>query len=144
MGNHDLTLRFHHSQPWPRTFPQPAFDLSTLPALPFDYAVLPLLLVLNFNCPGLDWIQTISSTIQKLLEGTMPQQLAFRKRRCLFEQRTKTRNPFWTISAGSVSYTTVSIHILLEFHSDNRFSRNYVIEAGREPATFCACIPRTT
>ena len=133
MDNYDLSLRFHHSQPWPWTFPQPAFDLSTLPAHPFEYAVLPLLLVLDFNCPGLDWIQTISSTIQKLLESTMPQQLAFRKRRCLLEQRLKAQNPFWTISAGSLRYGTVSIHNLLEFQSDYRFSRNYVMEAGTEP-----------
>ena len=119
MGNYDLSLRFNHSQRWPWMFPRLSFDLSTLPALQFVYPVLPTLLVLDFNGPGLDWIRTVSSTIQKLLEGTMPQQLAFRKSGCPFEQRLKARNPFWTISTGSVSYGTVSIHILLEFHSDN-------------------------
>ena len=54
MGNYDLSLGFHHSQPWRWKFPRLAFDLSTLPVLPFEYPVLPLLLAPNFNRPGSD------------------------------------------------------------------------------------------
>ena len=43
--------------------------------------------------------------------------------------------PLRAISAGSVSYVAVSYCFLLELHSDNRVSRNYVMKAAREPGT---------
>ncbi len=50
----------------------------------------------------------------------MPQQLAFRQRRRPFEQRLKTRNPFWTISGGFVNDVAVNIRLLLQLHFDDR------------------------
>ena len=64
-----------------------AFDLSTFPVLLFECAGLPLILVSDLDRSGI--FRTISSTIQKLLEGTMPQQLAIRQRGWVFEQRLK-------------------------------------------------------
>ncbi len=72
----DLELRSRRSRSRRWTFPRLAFDPSTFPALLFERAVLPLGLVSDLNCPAK--FRTMSSTIQKLLEGTMPQQLAIK------------------------------------------------------------------
>ena len=71
-----LELRSGHSPHWQWIFPRLAFDLSTRPALLFERAVLPLILVSDLNRPGV--FRTVPSTIQELLEDTMPQQLGIR------------------------------------------------------------------
>ena len=72
----NLESRSYHSPRWRWTFPRLEFDISILPALLFERAVLLLSLVPDLN--RLEMFRTISSTIQKPLEGTMPQQLAIR------------------------------------------------------------------
>ena len=72
----NLELRVRYPRCWRWTFPRLAFDLSSLLALLLEHAVLLLSLVSDLN--RTEMFRTISSTIQKLLEGTMPQQLAIR------------------------------------------------------------------
>lgn len=66
----------------------------------------------------------------------MPRELALRQRWCPFDQILKARNPLWTISARFITYVAFNVHLLLQPHSADRFSRNYVREAAREPAPF--------
>ena len=77
MSCHDFELRSRGSRRRQSTFPRLAFDLSTFQALPFERAVLLLILVSDLN-NGAGTFRTISSTIQKRLEGTVPQQLGIR------------------------------------------------------------------
>ena len=50
----DVYLRSYHSRPCQWTLRQFSFDLPVFPALPFDCAVLSLLLVSDINRLGLD------------------------------------------------------------------------------------------
>ena len=47
----DLQSRSGHSRHWRSTFPWLSSELSAFPALLFGCAVLPLILVSDFNCP---------------------------------------------------------------------------------------------
>ena len=68
----------------------------------------------------------------------MPQQIAIKWRRCPFKQRLKAQNPVWSISSRFVNYVAVDIHLLLQFYSEDRFSRNYAMDAATGPRTFRA------